>query len=117
MKNKIPFGVSTSKVGAITVYNYRIRCTAYGIIEQLLRKVAFNTKYIVRSACDRYTIFDFSTTDAMEFASIARQIDRALLDAKIAKLNSRYNHLGTISFKDITMEKDYLDWNLEVVEI
>lgn len=122
--NKIKFGVSANKVGAITVYNYRIRTTANSILEQLLRKYTlydFSVKHLYNttvvhkiSGCSKYTIFDFSSTDAMEFANIARQIDKVLLDAKIAKLNSRYNHLGTISFKNITenemLAKEATDW-------
>lgn len=114
--NKTKFGVSSTIVGAITVYNYRIRTTVDSILGQLLRKYILYNKKVVHTTmgCSRYTIFDFSSTNAMEFARIARQIDKVLLDAKIQKLNSRYNHLGTISFKNITenevLAEEATDW-------
>lgn len=122
MKNQIKFGVSTNKVGALTVYNFRIRTVQRSYLNACLicmwMTLRDNYKYedskpfmahtLTRSK--KYVIHDFSSISKSIFWTILYpQVKRSMLTAEVLKLRDKYKSLHVdIQVHDLNDEEAIL---------
>lgn len=126
--NKIKFGVSINKVGALIVYNFRIRTTSNSYLDKSLENAwdkiskaisgeEFMYNNYTRSDGAKYSIHDFSSCYRGHFFEIFLPIiKRSMLDAKVKNLTEKYKSLHVdIQVQDLPdeelmlMEEDYWD--------
>lgn len=128
MKNHIKFGVSINKVGAITVFNYRIRTTSNSYLDKSLENAwdkicgkisgeEFMYNNYTRSDSAKYSIHDFSSCYRDHFFEIFLPIiRREMLNAKVMNLRDKYKSLHVdIQVQDLPneepVEAHYLNWD------
>lgn len=128
--DKIKFGVSINKVGALIVYNFKIRTNCGSVLDKFLhtaREKLFNrisgSELLYISACakrsrdDKYITYDFSSCNRhMFFEVLFPIIRREMLNAEVKNLTEKYKSLHVdIQVQDLPdeelmlMEEDYWD--------
>lgn len=128
MKNHIKFGVSINKVGALIVYNFRIRTTSNSYLDKSLENAwdkickeisgeEFMYNNYTRSDGAKYSIHDFSSCYRGHFFEIFLPIiKRSMLDAKVKNLTEKYKSLHVdIQVQDLPdeepVESHHLTWD------
>ncbi len=105
--NKIKFGVSANQVGAITVWNYRLRTKKNGDLENGLRSIAHLAERcydvsisIIESTqgCMRY---DFSSTNKKDFDKVVIEIDKKRAEAEILTIKEKWQHLFDVRYSKV----------------
>lgn len=104
--NKTPYGVSTNKVGAITVHNYRLRVIFNSNLDNKLVALghslrnqfhgSYKSNMTFKSAVKRYQTHDFSFIDTRAFNIFCNTVNMVLLEDKVKKINQKFGHVADV---------------------
>jgi hypothetical protein len=124
--NKIKFGVSINKVGALTIVNFRTRTVKNSFLDKSLHQawseildrihsedlMYTNHKY---TESEKYSVHDFTCANKGFFFDIIYPIiKRNLLNAEIKQLEDKYKSLNiSVKVESLPSEEEYENWVLD----
>lgn len=110
-RSNTPFGISSIRIGAILVHNFRIRCKYGSDLYLHLRNLAtliqnFNVNKASVAQCSSKgdcVIFDFSMVDSSSHDynffrdTVVMDVRKAIFRAEVEKLNERFKELPIVA--------------------
>jgi hypothetical protein len=106
--NKIKFGVSINKVGALTVWNYRIRTKKDSELESGLRSIAhlverwYDVSISIIDSTQGCMRYDFSSTSKKDFDKVVIEIDKKRAEAEILAVKEKWQHLFDVRYGKVS---------------
>lgn len=99
LMNKIKFGISVNQVGAITVWNYRIRTKKESALEKALRTISVLGVLVhITDSTQNCVKFDFSTTNKKYFDKVVLEIAAQRAEAEIIAVKEKWQHLFEVRY-------------------
>ncbi len=100
--NKIKFGISVNQVGAITVWNYRIRTKKDSALDKGLRTISiYDVAVGITDSTQNCVKFDFSTTNKKYFDKVVIEIDKQRAEAEIIAIKEKWQHLFDVRYSKV----------------
>lgn len=111
--NKIKFGISVNKVGAITVWNYRLRMKKKSELQLELWELAHswharNVHIDIVDSTQDCVRYDFSSTCKKDFEMMVIEIEIVRAEVEIRAVKQKWQHLFDVSYET------HNDWTITV---
>ena len=114
MKNKINFGVSTTRIGALQIHNFRIRTNSPRLQSSIQEYITRLNKYSVdhhTTVLDKgFVMYDFTSTKRDRFDQMLENLAKIRLTEKVNKLNDKF---GEVNVKLAMWEASRIQRKLE----